>query len=172
MFALPPPPPPSAASSTQDRFPSLVLLGCEGCGVPELWRSLLLTKAFASAAVDSGEPNWRDRQGHYFDHEARYLLGPQWYAQRWPLPIGGHKLAIDGSATYLQSPQARYTSHRLETPCSALCSRTRGSAACRRWQRRVLIIAATWTTHFLPTRPSSPQHAQHAHCIHHAHHID
>jgi len=105
-FVVPTPPPPGPPVALEYRTAELVLLGCESCGIPELWRTLLLTKEFVAAAVDPGEPAWRDRQVHFFDREGRYLLGQQWYSQRWALPVGIRKLGIDGSASYLQSPEA------------------------------------------------------------------
>jgi hypothetical protein len=46
--------------------PRLVLLGCEGCGIPELWRTLVAARPpggrLQVAAVNPGEPTWRDRQ--------------------------------------------------------------------------------------------------------------
>ena len=90
-FARPPPPspPPSldaaglpSAAGLVPSLPGLVLLGCEGCGVPDLWRTLSLTRALMPAAVDAAEPSWRDRQVLYFDHETRWLGGPQWCAAR------------------------------------------------------------------------------------------
>ena len=43
-----------------------MLLGCEGCGIPELWRTLVAARPAGSrlqvAMVSHGEPAWRDRQ--------------------------------------------------------------------------------------------------------------
>ena len=68
--------------------PKLVMLGCEGCGVPELWRTLVAARPpggrLQVALVNQGEPAWRDRQVHFFDHESRFIYGSSWYFGRWP----------------------------------------------------------------------------------------
>ena len=49
--------------------PKLVLLGCEGCGIPELWRTLVAARPPSGklqvALINPGEPAWRDRQVHF-----------------------------------------------------------------------------------------------------------
>ena len=86
--------------------PGVVLLGCEGCGVPELSRSLAGSHLVQLASTEAGEPSWRGRQVNFFDHEARYLLGEQWYMRRWPIRRGQRAVGMDGSGSYLQSPEA------------------------------------------------------------------
>ena len=76
-------------------------------------------------------------QVHYFDHETRYLLGHQWYSQRWPLPQGGVRaLGMDGSATYLHSPSAALRIAATLHPSAALLVLLRDptNRALRRWR--------------------------------------
>ena len=65
--------------------PRLVMLGCDGCGIPELWRTLVAARPpggrLQVALTNPGDPSWRDRQVHYFDHESRFALGTGWYMQ-------------------------------------------------------------------------------------------
>ena len=63
---------PASAAGSKDGVelaypgPRLVLLGCEGCGIPELWRTLLAARLprhrLQVAMTNPGEPAWRDRQ--------------------------------------------------------------------------------------------------------------
>merc|ERR1740139_176605 len=139
-------PPPSAAPSPDEGptypGPGVVLLGCEGCGVPELSRSLAGSHLVQLAATEAGEPSWRSRQVNFFDHEARYLLGEQWYMRRWPIRRGQRAVGMDGSGSYLQSPEAAARlAARLSPATTSLLVLLRDplTRAVRRWhdlQRR------------------------------------
>lgn len=140
-------PPPSAALPPLDEEPTypgpgVVLLGCEGCGVPELSRSLAGSHLVQLASTEAGEPSWRSRQVNFFDHEARYLLGEQWYMRRWPIRRGQRAVGMDGSGSYLQSPEAAARlAARLSPATTSLLVLLRDplARAVRRWtdlQRR------------------------------------
>ena len=75
-------------------------------------------------------------QVHFFDHETRYSLGHQWYSQQWPLPRGKRQVAVDGSATYLQSPQAamRVAARLHPSTMLLVVLRDPSSRALRRWR--------------------------------------
>ena len=110
--ASPPPPPAASAAAAADEAPAegsepgLVLVGCDGCGGAELSRSLAATKRLQMAMVEEGEAAWRDRQVHYFDHDARFVLGDGWYRRRWPIRKGAPTVGLDGSGAYLPSADA------------------------------------------------------------------
>ncbi|KAL1495658.1 hypothetical protein AB1Y20_016524 [Prymnesium parvum] len=136
LFPRPPPPPPPPRARLAPREPGLLLVGCEACGVPELWRTLLITNSFAPAAVEPGEPSWRDRQVHYFDHEARYMLGHAWYQQRWLLADGARLVAVDGSSSYLHSAlaAARAAASLAASTLRLVLLRDPYARALRRWR--------------------------------------
>ena len=142
--------------------PKLVMLGCEGCGVPELWRTLVAARPpggrLQVALVNQGEPAWRDRQVHFFDHESRFIYGSSWYFGRWPhvVPTSSAAasssssnvrdtsvasppaapLGVDGSGTYLASPDAAIRLGALLPPSTTLLVVLRDPAlrAARRWR--------------------------------------
>lgn len=132
-FTLPPPPPPAPV-----RYPgpAVVMLGCEGCGVVEMFRTLSRVGGMAAAGADASDPSWRDRQVNFFDVEARFLLGQEWYLRRWPLIDGGEPRGIDGSGSYLHSSEAMLRLPATLRPSTTLLVLLRdpASRAAVRWR--------------------------------------
>ena len=97
-------PPPSAVPLQSKREvgypgPGLVLLGCEGCGVPELSRSLAGSRLVQLAATEAGEPSWRSRQVNFFDHE----VSPP----RQPRQAGGARGGLAAASSRGEGPGSR-----------------------------------------------------------------
>lgn len=92
--------------------PSIVILGCEGCGAHSFWRVLKSERDRQSggrlrfALTARGEPAWRERSVQFGDREAKFGLGRGWYLSRWPIVKGSGDVGVDGSATYLHSSEA------------------------------------------------------------------
>ena len=64
----------AAAAMHANQGPRLVMLGCEGCGVPELWRTLVAARPpqqvrLQVAHTSPTDPAWRDRQVSSPRHE-------------------------------------------------------------------------------------------------------
>lgn len=71
-----------AAGEEEVQLPSVLLIGAQKCGTTAM-ADWLFNGGFRGAHVFEGEPDWYNKEPHFFDKDSRFNQGLEFYAKRF-----------------------------------------------------------------------------------------
>lgn len=91
--------------------PTVFVLGCQKCGTTSLVAQMQQALSWGTVRVQTGhrysyEPEFHDKEKHFFSTERYFAKGPRYYLNHFPLCSRDRGVICDATPNYLNYPLA------------------------------------------------------------------